>query len=133
MLSYLDSVIVIYAVEGLPPFRARALALLAALEASGDLVAVSDLTSLECRVKPIRMGDDALLADYDAFFGSPDIVRVPLSTSVYDRATEIRARHNFKLGDGLQLAAAVEAGRQVFLTNDTRLGRFPDIAVEVLP
>jgi uncharacterized protein len=133
MFTYLDSVIIIYAVEGLPPFRARALARLAASMTTGDPMAVSDLTALECRVKPMRMGDVALLADYDAFLGSPNVTRVALSTSVYERATEIRARHNFKLGDSLHLAAAVEAGCQVFLTNDTRLGRFRDIVVDVLP
>jgi predicted nucleic acid-binding protein len=56
-----------------------------------------------------------------------------MPSSVYDRATLIRARHNFKLGDSLHLAAAVESGSGVFLTNDVRLGRFPDLAVEVLP
>jgi len=34
--------------------------------------------------------------------------------------------------DALNLAAAIECGCSVFLTNDTRLSRFPDIAVEVL-
>ena len=33
----------------------------------------------------------------------------------------------------LQLATAVEHGCDRFLTNDTRLSRFPDITVEVLP
>jgi len=41
--------------------------------------------------------------------------------------------HKFKLGDSIHLAAAVEAGCDRFLTNDTRLSKFPDITVEVLP
>ena len=55
MLVYLDSVIVIYAVEGPASFQARATARIAALSAAGDQVAISDLTSLECRIKPIRV------------------------------------------------------------------------------
>ncbi len=35
--------------------------------------------------------------------------------------------------DALQLAAAVELGANVFLTNDVRLRSFPDLTVEVLP
>jgi predicted nucleic acid-binding protein len=133
MLVYLDSVIVIYAIEGPPPFQARARARIASLTAAGDQAAVSDLTALECRVKPIRLGDAALLADFDTFLDGADMVRLPLSTAVFERATHVRADHNFKLGDSLHLAAAVEAGCSVFLTNDARLGRFPDLTVEVLP
>jgi predicted nucleic acid-binding protein len=56
-----------------------------------------------------------------------------MTTRVYERATEIRAHHNFKLADSLHLAAAIEAGCGSFLTNDTRPGHFPDLAVDVLP
>jgi uncharacterized protein len=132
MLIYLDSVIIIYAIKGSPSFKARATSRLTALEAAGDQAAVSDLTGLECRIKPIRVGNTALLADFDAFLGAGDVVRLHLPPQVFERATEIRARYNFKLGDSLHLAAAVEGGCQVFLTNDRRLDRFPDILVEIL-
>jgi hypothetical protein len=46
---------------------------------------------------------------------------------VFDRATAIRAAHNFKLGESRHLAAAAEAGCDRFLTNDDRLSAFPDI------
>ncbi|HWE34969.1 MAG TPA: type II toxin-antitoxin system VapC family toxin [Isosphaeraceae bacterium] len=133
MLVYLDSVIVIYAIEGPPSFQARATSRLKALVAAGDQVALGDLTALECRVKPIRIRDTALLADYEAFLNAADVVRVPMPPAVYERATEIRACHNFKLADSLHLATAVEAACQVFLTNDSRLARYPDLTVEVLP
>ncbi len=133
MLVYLDTVICIYAVEGLPSFQLRARARLALMQAAGDRPAVSDLTWLECRVKPIRLGDAKSLKDMEAFLNGSDVVRVPLPTPVYDRACRIRAVYNFKLADALHLAAAVEAGCGVFLTNDLRLAGFPDIPVEVLP
>jgi predicted nucleic acid-binding protein len=111
----------------------RAVTRLAALAAAGDTVAVSDLSRLECRVRPMRLADAAKLADFDTFFARPDVHLVPLTTAVYDRATAIRATHNYKLADSLHLAAAVESGCNVFLTNDVRLAAFPDITVEVLP
>ena len=104
-----------------------------ALAAAGDQIAVSDLVRLECRIKPIRIGDTAKLAVFDAFFGRPDTRIVPITTAVFDRAAMIRAAYKFKLGDSLHLAAAVEAGWDRFLTNDSRLSAFPDIPVEVLP
>ena len=130
MLVYLDSVICIYAVEGSPSFMARARARLAAMRA--DQPAISDLTWLECRVKLIRLGDAAALADMEAFLTGSDVVRLPLPTAVYERACRIRAVHNHRLADALHLAAAVEGGCGSFLTNDHRLAGFPDIPVEVL-
>lgn len=132
MLVYLDSVICIYAVEGLPTFRSRARARLSAMAAAGDLPAISDLTWLECRVKPIRTGDAAALADMEAFLNAADVVRVPLATAVYDRACRVRAVYGFKLGDSLHLAAAAESGCGLFLTNDARLAAFRELPVEIL-
>lgn len=133
MLVYLDSVICIYAVEGAPSFKARAQARLIALRAAGDEPAVSDLTWLECRVKPIRLGDAVSLSDMEAFLTASDVVRIPMPPAVYERACRIRAAHGFKLADALHLATAVESGCALFLTNDLRLSSFTDIVVEVLP
>jgi predicted nucleic acid-binding protein len=133
MLIYCDSVVVIYYLEGSPPFKARATARLSAMWAAGDLMAVSDLVRLECRMQPIRFGDAAALALYDGLFAQANVRWVPITTPVFDRATHIRATHNFRLADALHLAAAVEASCDRFLTNDSRLSSFPDIPVEVLP
>ncbi len=133
MLVYLDSVICIYSVEGAPAFQARARARLATLQSAGDHPAISDLTWLECCVKPIRLRDAVALADMEAFLTASDVVRVPIPTAVYERACRIRAGYNFKLGDSLHLAAAVESGCGLFLTNDHRLATFADIPIEVLP
>jgi predicted nucleic acid-binding protein len=133
MLIYLDTVLCIYAVEGASTFQARALARLISLRSNGDQPAISDLTWLECRVKPIRLGDTIALADMEAFLKASDVVRVPLPQAVYDRACRIRAAHKINLADALHLAAAIESGCGLFLTNDHRLSHFSDIPIEVLP
>jgi hypothetical protein len=68
MLAYCDSMILVYYMEHIGTWQVRAASRLAAMRAAGDEVVVSDLTRLECRVVPIRAGDSALLAKYDAFF-----------------------------------------------------------------
>jgi predicted nucleic acid-binding protein len=133
MRIYFDSVIAIYLLDHTGSFQARAAARLTVLESAGDGIAVSVLTRLECRVKPLALGDATKLAGFDAFFTRPDVLKVPLTTAVYERATLLRARYNFKLADSLHLAAAIENGCDQLLTNDTRLSRCTDIAVEVLP
>src|SRR4051794_40863621 len=94
MLIYFDSVIVIYLLDNVGTFSARAVTRLTALEAAGDQIARSDLTRLECRVKPIKPGDAAKLADFDTFFARTDVQRVPITTAGFDRATLIRAASN---------------------------------------
>jgi predicted nucleic acid-binding protein len=133
MLIYFDSVILIYLFDHSGSFNGRALARLTTLQAAGDQIAVSDLTRLECRVLPVKLGDATKLVVYDSFFARSDVHLVPMPAAVYDQATLIRATHNFKLADSLHLASAANAGCDRFLTNDTRLSRFADIAIEILP
>jgi predicted nucleic acid-binding protein len=63
---------------------------------------------------------------------------------MYTRAGAIRGGHTYPavppaqpkrygLADALHLAAAIESGCDVFLTNDNQLANFPDILIEVLP
>ena len=133
MLVYCDSMILIYYLDHVGPLQDQAAKRLASLRASGDQVVVSDLTRLECRVMPIRLGDVLVLAKFDAFFALSDVGYAPLMTSVFDRATDLRATRQLKTADALHLAAAIEAGCNVFLTNDTRLDHIAGITVEVLP
>jgi len=132
MLVYLDSVVCIYAIEGAAPFQIRARSRLAAIQDTGAQVAISDLTWLECRVKPIRLDDRIILAAIEAFLTASNVVRVGLTPAVYDKACRIRALHKYRLADALHLAAAIEGNCDLFLTNDHRLSRFTEIAVEVL-
>jgi uncharacterized protein len=133
MLVYLDTAIIIYAIEGDPPFRARAQTHLAALLAAGHGFAVSALSRQECRMKPLRIGAAAVLAEYDLFFASSDVSHFSLPDPVFERATHIQAVQGFKLADSLHLAVAVEFGCDQFLTNDMQLARFTDIPVVILP
>src|SRR4051794_40002668 len=99
MRIYCDSVILIYLLDTVGPFHVRADTRITTLRVAGDRIAVSDLSRLECRVKPLRTGDATSLAQFDTFFARSDVERVPLPTAVYDRATMLRASYNFKLGD----------------------------------
>jgi uncharacterized protein len=133
MLVYTDSCVLIYYLDQVGPFHQRATNRLAQISQSSGQIVVSDLVRLECRVKPLQLGDKARLAQFDGFFVSSNVIFAPMSSAVFDRATSIRATHGFKLADSLHLAAALESGCQMFLTNDGRLSTFTDIAIEVLP
>jgi predicted nucleic acid-binding protein len=132
VLIYLDTNVVIYVVEDPAAFGPRARSRLRAISAA-DRVALSELTPTECCSYPLRQADFALLRLYDGFFLRPDVLVVPITTNVFRRATVIQALHDFSTVDAIHLATAVENGCQVLLTNDSRLSRFTDLAVEVLP
>lgn len=124
---YLDTPPVIYVVEQARPFAPRVEARLAAV---GVRQVSSELTRMECRVKPLRDWNTALLQDYEDYFTRVIAEVVGLSRAVLDRAAEIRAQYKFKTPDAIQLAAAVLSGCDVFLTNDHRLDPFTGITVE---
>lgn len=129
MRLYLDAAPVIYAVEQVAPFFP---VVDARLSTAGVVLVASELTRMECRVKPVREGNADLLKDYDDFFADAVAEVVALSREVVDRATEIRARYGFKTPDAVHLGAAVVTGCDAFLTNDHRLDHFPDISIEVV-
>ena len=92
----------------------------------------SDLTRLECRVKPLRDSNQTLLSVCEEYFSDSVSEVVGLSRDIVDEATQIRARYQFKTADAIHLAAALYAQCDVLLTNDHRLGRFSEITVEVV-
>ena len=129
MRIYLDSAPIIYLVENIPPYVDF---LKQRLSSEDTHQVCSDLTRLECRVKPLRDEQMALLFAFDTYFDDIISESVPLSRAVMDRATEIRAQYGFKTPDAIHLACAAIAECDIFLTNDKQLKQFNEIAVEII-
>jgi predicted nucleic acid-binding protein len=129
---FLDTNVVIYVVEGHPVFGPKGVLRLAVAQKAGNSFMVSDLTVMESLVGPFKSVNTTVEASFNAFFARSDVQVVDISAAVCMRAARIRASHNFKSMDALQLAAAVEHGANVFLTADARLAAFTDLTVEIL-
>jgi predicted nucleic acid-binding protein len=136
--------IVIYAVEGNPVDQQRALNHLTALEQAGHRFAISELTLTECLVPVFGPGSGQRLSDFFQFFHGPNLRTLGLTAAIHTRASAIRGSYTYPaispasprrygLADALHLAAAIESGCDVFLTNDNQLANFRDISVEELP
>jgi predicted nucleic acid-binding protein len=102
------------------------------LSAPNTFLVISDLSRLECRIKPIRDGNQLLLGGYAQFFREAISQIASLSTEVIDLATEIRANFGFTTPDAIHLAAAMVTKCDEFLTNDQRLQRFDEMRVVVI-
>ena len=129
MKYYLDSATIIYIVEDVHPYITS---VNAKLSVSGLTLVSSELAWLECRVKPLRLNDGKLLLEFEDYFVSMLAEVLPLTRAVVDRATDLRARYNFKTPDALHLAAALTGGCDVFLTNDQRLSRCQELRIETV-
>ena len=93
MIAFRDASALIYLVDGEALWAESTQAALRqlALEAPGLTLAVSRLSVLECRVAPLRRGDQASLDRFEALFAQPDLQIVELSATAVDLATQLRA------------------------------------------
>jgi predicted nucleic acid-binding protein len=126
---YLDTAPLIYLVENVFPYVS---AMADRLAVPGTIQVCSELSRLECRVKPIRDREAALLAAFDNYFASIADEIIPLTRQVVEVATNLRAHYGFRTPDAIHLAAAVVDGCDLFLTNDQQLVRCTEVPVEII-
>ena len=121
MIAFFDASALIYFIEGAEPFGSQVRTELARLARRHPNIgaAVSRLSWLECRVKPMRNRDRAVLSQFDAFFARPDLSWVELTRDVVELATEVRVRHHLRTPDALQAASCLQLGPEhAFITGD---------------
>ncbi len=130
---FLDTAPVIYFVERNPQYTAAADEIFQRIDA-GTLPAVtSPVTLAECLIVPIRNGLAALQQDFrDLIVYGQGVTFVVLDEAIGVRAAEWRAAYNLTMTDAFQVAAALSAGCDAFLTNDVGLKRVQELAVLVL-
>jgi uncharacterized membrane protein len=144
VLYHLDTVIVIYAVEGNPTDQQPAANHLAALQPAGHRFAVIESTLTECLVPVLGPGGGQRLSNFFRFFNGPNLRTLGLTAATYARASAIRGGHTYPtippaqpkrcgLADALHVATAIEFGCELFLTNDNQLAKVPAITFEELP
>ena len=66
------------------------------------------------------------------FFNIPNLKVIEVNQEIAITAAEIRREYHFKLADSIQLATAVFAKADAFLTNDARLKPFKKLKVIIL-
>ena len=93
----------------------------------------SIITLIEACVLPQRQGRLDLVEAYErALLHSQQVQTLPVDAALARRAVALRAQYDIRVPDGLQIAAALEAGGTAFVTNDRRLARVQELQVLVL-
>jgi predicted nucleic acid-binding protein len=100
----------------------------------GDFgVVTSIVTLLEVLVHPFRHGDTILAQQYrDILLNAKGLTTLLLFQDIAEEAARLRATHNIRTPDAIQMATATYAGASFFLTNDSRLPSLPGLKVLVL-
>ncbi|MDL2260461.1 type II toxin-antitoxin system VapC family toxin [Deltaproteobacteria bacterium OttesenSCG-928-K17] len=127
----LDTAPLIYFVEENPYFLGCVRPLFQALEQGTFTALTSTLTITETLVKPLQLGQvdrahtfRVVLAEY------MDIV--PVTAEIAEVAAKLRADHNLRTPDAIQIATSITCRADFFITNDARLGRLQQPEVLVL-
>ena len=132
-LIFLDTAPVIYFVEKNPSFASKVQPIFDRLD-NGNLTAVvSPITLAECLVVPYKLGKQNVAQVFtDLLVNSPNVLFCSVDETIADKAANLRARYNLTLTDAFQIATAIQAGCDSFLTNDVELKRVTDIPILIL-
>jgi len=96
-------------------------------------VVTSIITLLEVLVHPVRNGDVILAQRYrDLLFDTEGLSTMILDRTIAEEAARLRASHNIRTPDSIQMATAISEGASFFLTNDLRLPSLPNLKTLVL-
>jgi predicted nucleic acid-binding protein len=117
---FFDTNVFIYMFEGLEPQRTRMIEIRRRMLERGDQIVTSAMTLGELLVKPTKLGQASLIEQYDRVVRSTAQV-ISFDAQVAWRFASLRATHNIRSADAIQLACAAHAGVDLFLTNDKHL------------
>ncbi|HEX9000361.1 MAG TPA: PIN domain-containing protein [Blastocatellia bacterium] len=131
-LLFLDTAPVIYHIEGNPAYQPLTDVVFQQVQNGLPEAVTSSVTLAECLVHPYRHGDLPLVGKFRNAITTGIHTRYIGVDASAEQAAELRARYNLTLTDAFQIAAAIKAGCDAFLTNDAALKRVTELIILVL-
>ena len=125
----LDTAPLIYFIEENPTYLEAAKLFFEAMDRGDFTVVTSTVTLLEVLVHPLRSNNTALAAEYRDILLNSNLMTVDVSSTIAEQAARLRAVHNIRTPDAIQISAAINAGASHFFTNDIRLPEIPAIHI----
>ena len=127
---FLDTAPLIYFIEGHSIYKPILVPLFAFNDQAEFAFVASTITLLEVLVQPLREGQTDVARQYrDVLINAPGIEILDMNTKIAEAAAQLRATYNLKTPDAIQLATALEAEADYFLTNDSKLKVVNELAV----
>lgn len=129
----LDTSPIIYYVEANKTYDTIIKAVFVRLDRGLPTAVTSVVTLAEVLVQPLAKGDQKLLQEFRSLlFKGKNLSTLSIDAQIAEHAADLRARYRLRTPDALQIAVALNAGCQAFLTNDIALKRVTELRVLVL-
>jgi predicted nucleic acid-binding protein len=129
----LDTTPIIYFIERNPPYVDMIRSFIQAMDRGEFSVVTSMVTLLETLVVPLRQRNVDLANQYrTVLLRNKSLKTIPLSLAIAEEAAELRAFHNIRTPDAIQMATAINEKASFFLTNDKKFPSTSKIKVLVL-
>ncbi|KOR36611.1 twitching motility protein PilT [Planktothricoides sp. SR001] len=126
---YLDTAPVIYLVERHAQFFDRVRGVFRQVDRGQLTVVASPITLAECLVGAYKTQQTQAAIDFMDCLTQESTDFVEISAETGDRAAQLRVKYNLALIDALQIATALVAGCEAFLTNDVQLSRVTELKI----
>ena len=121
---YLDTNIIVYAIEGKNPWSEMLRELFHAVDARAIHTFTSELTIAEVLAKPFELGAIDLVSTYEELLAPDSLIRViPIDRPILRSAAELCGRTRIKLADAIHVATALQCACEFMLTNDEQFGQ----------
>jgi len=132
-IIFLDTAPIIYFIENHPQFSDIVEVFIEQLDQGNIQGIISPVTVAECLVNPLKNKDQKLQQDFVDFMLRQKSIRLKeTDVNISIKAAQITANYNLKLPDALQVATAIIAGCDSFLTNDKKLSRISELQILVI-
>lgn len=131
---FLDTAPIIYFIEAHDKFGPLVMQIVKLMNGDRVQAFTSVLTLSEVLSKPVELANDELAEKFKIYLkNGNNLVLIPITETIGEAAGVLRGKHpHLKTVDAVQLAAAIDIGADVFLTNDKKLSGITEIKVIVL-
>ena len=116
----LDTAPLIYFIEENPAYIETVRLFFEAMDRGDFTVVTSSVTLLEVLVHPLRSSNKELAAEYRDILLNSRLITLEVSNAIAEQAAQLRAVHNLRTPDAIQISAALSVGATHFFTNDVR-------------
>jgi predicted nucleic acid-binding protein len=131
---FLDTAPVIYFIEAHHQFGPLVKQVVELMNENRIQAFTSVLTLSEVLPKPVETGNDELAEKFKTYIkNGPNLTLLPIGETIGETAGVLRGKYPYlKTVDAVQIAAALDAEADAFLTNDKKLSGIKEIKVIIL-
>jgi predicted nucleic acid-binding protein len=128
-----DTPPIIYFIETHPQYDALVTEVFRHIASASLEGFTSVITLSEVLVQPLRRANTGLQQAYRSILiRTRNFRTLPINAMIAEIGADLRARYNLRTPDALQIAVALNAGCEAFLTNDAALQRVTELRVFIL-